>query len=104
MYRLQLSLELLRYDAGDATEPPVGKTQALIFRVGPDAQGRVHAGHSGSVKGTHSQFFDYFRDDVVVAVYANADPGTVDLAGAAESLAALYLSTVRASDSQGKAR
>ena len=104
MYRLQLSLDLPRYQPGEPPDPPIGKTQALIFRVGPDFQGRVHAGHSGSVKGTHSQLFNYLKDDVVVAVYANADPGNVGLADAAEALAALYLPLARLGDSKAKAR
>jgi CubicO group peptidase (beta-lactamase class C family) len=104
MYRLQLSLDLPRYAPGEPPDPAIGKTQALIFRVGPDFQGRVHAGHSGSVKGTHSQFFNYLKDDVVVAVYANADPGTVALNDAAEALATLYLPGVRPGDSKAKAR
>ena len=76
----------------------------MIFRIGPDFQGRVHAGHSGSVKGTHSQFFNYLTDDVVVAVYANADPGNVGLADAAEALATLYLPMARRVDSKARAR
>lgn len=91
MYRLQLPLTLPRFVEDEPAQPPIGKVQALIFRVAADSQGRIHAGHSGSVKGTHSQYFDYFKDDLVVALYANADPGKIDLADSAEALAALFL-------------
>jgi CubicO group peptidase (beta-lactamase class C family) len=92
MYRLQLPRDLTRFEQDDHAElPPVGAMQALIFRMGRDAQGHVHAGHSGGVKGTFSQFYNYFNDDVVVALHFNYGTRAVDIGEAAQSLAALFL-------------
>jgi serine beta-lactamase-like protein LACTB len=89
MYRLQLPLTLPRFD--DKTSPPVGAMQGLIFRVGKDAGGHLNAWHSGSVKGTGSEFMNFYADDVVVAMHFNAGPGPVDTEAAARGLAELYL-------------
>ncbi len=97
MYRLQLPLDLQRFEEDEAGRGPIGKTQALVFRIATDSQGRVNAGHSGAVKGTHSQYFDYFKDDVVVAVYSNAG-ADLDLGDVAEALATLYLQHARRSN------
>lgn len=91
MYKLQLPPDIPHFDPAERAAPSAGKTQGLVFRVGPDSQGRVHAGHSGTVKGTRSQFFNYFRDGVVVALHFNADPQPVRTREAAEALASLYL-------------
>jgi len=91
MYKLQLRADIPYFDPGDQSSPSAGKTQALIFRVGPDSQGRVYAGHSGSVKGTRSQFFNYFKDGIVVALHFNSDPQPLKTREAAEALASLYL-------------
>jgi CubicO group peptidase (beta-lactamase class C family) len=89
MYRLQLPLDLPRFE--DQTSPPIGAMQALVFRVGKDAGGRAYAWHSGSVKGTTSEFLNFYTDDVVVALYFNYGSGPVDTAAAAHALADLYL-------------
>ncbi len=60
----------------------------------PDTQGRVHAEHSGVDKGTVSQFFNYYKDDVVVALHFNVEGGGVNLGEAAETLATLFLQPV----------
>ena len=98
MYRLQLSPDLQRFEEDEPGRAPIGKTQALVFRIAPDSLGRVHSGHSGSVKGTHSQYFDYFKNDIVVAVYFNADAGNLDLGDVAETLATLYLPPARSTN------
>ena len=92
MYRLQLPLGLPRFGTEDKTSPPIGAIQGLVFRVGKDAGGRVHAGHSGSVKGTTSEFLNYYADDVVIALHFNYGSGPVDTVAAAHALADLYLS------------
>ena len=66
MYRLQLPPDLPRFE--DTVSPPVGAMQALVFRVGKNALGHVYARHSGSVKGTTTEFINFFADDVVVAL------------------------------------
>lgn len=95
LYRLQLAADLQRFEEDEPGTGPIGKSQALVFRIASDSQGRIHAGHSGSVKGTHSQYFDYFKDDVVVAIHFNADGGSFDLSELAEALATLYLPPAR---------
>ena len=89
MYRLQLPADLPRFE--DKTSPPVGAMQALIFRVGKDSGGHVRAWHSGSVKGTTSEFMNFYMEDVVVAIHFNYGSGPVDTEGAAQALADLYL-------------
>ena len=90
MYRLQLPKNLQRFKPGSLTEPPPAASQALGFRISADSHGHVHVGHPGTVKGTVSNFFDYFEEDVTVAVYANYDDKGVNLADYAEGLAALF--------------
>jgi CubicO group peptidase (beta-lactamase class C family) len=89
MYRLQLRLDLPRFE--DSTSPPIGAIQGLIFRVGKDAGGHDYARHSGSVKGTTSEFLNFYADDVVIALYFNYGSGPVDTVAAAQALAELYL-------------
>jgi CubicO group peptidase (beta-lactamase class C family) len=89
MYRLQLPLDLPRFE--DKTSPPIGAIQGLVFRVGKDAGGHVYAWHSGSVKGTTSEFLNFYSDDVVIALHFNYGAGSVDTEAAAHALAALYL-------------
>jgi serine beta-lactamase-like protein LACTB len=89
MYRLQLPLDLPRFE--DKTSPPIGAIQGLIFRVGKDAGGHVYARHSGSVKGTTSEFLNFYADDVVIALHFNYGSGPVDAEAAAHALADLYL-------------
>jgi CubicO group peptidase (beta-lactamase class C family) len=91
MYRLQLPLDLPRFSTEDKTSPPIGATQGLIFRVGKDAAGHVYARHSGSVKGTTSEFLNFYADDVVIALHFNYGAGPVDSEAAAHALAALYM-------------
>jgi|GEM_PF-163944 len=91
MYRLQLRGDLPRFGSDDSRPPPIGASQALIFRVSPDHQGRLRAQHAGAVKGTQSQFFNYVEDDVVVALHFNAGSGAVVMIDAAEALATLFL-------------
>ena len=70
----------------DKTSPPIGAIQGLVFRLGKDAAGRVYAWHSGSVKGTTSEFLNFYADDVVVALHFNYGAGPVDtVAGALRS-------------------
>jgi CubicO group peptidase (beta-lactamase class C family) len=102
MYRLQLPLSLPRFDSDDKSQPPIGATQALIFRVGKDAGGHVYAEHSGSVKGTLSDFLNFYADDVVVALHFNYGAGPVDAEAAAKALAALYLPRKAASSSPAR--
>ncbi len=89
MYRLQLPLDLPRFE--DKTSPPIGAIQGLVFRVGKDAGGHVYAWHSGSVKGTTSEFLNFYADDVVIALHFNYGAGPVDPEAAAHALANLYL-------------
>jgi hypothetical protein len=89
MYRLQLPLDLPRFE--DKISPPIGAMQALVFRVGKDAGGHTYAWHSGSVKGTTSEFLNFYADDVVIALHFNYGSGPVDTVAAAHALAALYL-------------
>lgn len=49
-------------------QPPV---QALVWRIDTDASGRRFPQHSGSVKGTLSQLYNFTDEDVVVAVHVN---------------------------------
>lgn len=88
MYRLQLAPEVTHFGGGGSIPP--SEVQALLFRISQDPRGHLHAGHSGQVKGAVSQFYNYFRDDVVVAVYMNADSDDVDLADVAETLAGMF--------------
>jgi serine beta-lactamase-like protein LACTB len=95
MYKLQLAPDIPWFDPADQASPSAGKVQALIFRVGPDSLGRLYAGHSGSVKGTRSQFFNYFKDGIVVALHFNSDPMPLNTREAAEALASLYLARAK---------
>jgi CubicO group peptidase (beta-lactamase class C family) len=88
LYRLQLSAAVTRFGGPGAVAP--SDVQALGFRVSRDPRGRVHAGHAGAVKGSVSQFYNWFRDDVVVAVYMNVDSEVVDLADVAEALGGMF--------------
>ena len=85
-YRLQLPLDLPRFE--DKTSPPIGAIQGLVFRLGKDAAGRVYAWHSGSVKGTTSEFLNFYADDVVVALHFNYGAGPVDTVAACGATAA----------------
>jgi CubicO group peptidase (beta-lactamase class C family) len=96
LYRLQLPLNLPRFGADNQTVPPIGAKQALIFRIGKDAAGHAYAEHSGSVKGTLSEFLDYYADDIVIAIHFNYGGGPVDSEAAAHALAALYWPPQRA--------
>jgi len=91
LYRLQLPLNLPRFGNDDQSLPPIGAKQALIFRVGKDAGGHAYAEHSGSVKGTESEFLNYYTDDLVIALHFNYGGGSVDSEAAAQALAALYM-------------
>ncbi len=94
LYRLQLPKDLPRFEPDAPHLPSISGMQALIFRVQKDSQGRVRASHSGAVKGTVSEFYNYYQNDVVVALHFNAGSGGVDIGKAAETLAALYLPPV----------
>jgi serine beta-lactamase-like protein LACTB len=89
MYRLQLPAGLPRFE--DKTSPPIGAIQGLIFRVGKDAGGHPYAWHTGGVKGTTSDYLNFYVDDVVIALHFNYGAGPVDIEAAAQALAALYL-------------
>jgi CubicO group peptidase (beta-lactamase class C family) len=89
MYRLQLPLDLPRFE--DKTSPPIGAIQGLVFRIGKDASGHGYAWHSGSVKGTTSEFLNYYADDVLIALHFNYGSGPVDTVAAAHARADLYL-------------
>lgn len=91
MYQLRLPLLLPRF--GDKTSPPAGASQGLVFFVGKDTGGHVHAGHSGSVKGTTSEFINFYKDDVVIALHFNYGSGPVDTGAAIHALADLYFPT-----------
>ncbi len=68
------------------SKPPV---QALIWRLGSDPWGGRYIEHSGSVKGTYSEFVDYQDEDIVVSLHVNAWAMKPDLKQAAEALARL---------------
>lgn len=103
MYRLQLPPDIPFVTKGDQgatgkparVRPSMGLRQGLIFMMDRDAEGRSYARHSGNVKGTDSQFTNYYKDGVVVAIHLNAEGGPVDLTRAAEGLAQLYLDGTR---------
>jgi hypothetical protein len=94
MYRLQLPPDLPRFE--DKTSAPIGAIQALVFRVGRDSGGHVYAWHSGSVKGTTSEFLNFYADDVVIALHLNYGAGPADTVAAAHAVADLYLPRKRA--------
>ena len=89
LYRLQLPKSVKSFGEEDASPAP-SEVQALGFRISKDDRGHTHAGHAGFVKGSATQFYNYFQDDVSVAVYMNAPSEAVDLADVAETLAALF--------------
>ncbi len=80
MYRLQLSPDIAFWTAdGKPDKRKPAKAQGLVFfmSVGPQEK-HPSAGHPGGVKGTTSQFTNYFLDDVVVAVHFNVDEHNVN--------------------------
>jgi CubicO group peptidase (beta-lactamase class C family) len=93
MYRLQLPADIKTYaDPTDTSfKPSMGLKQGLIFQMNRDAAGFVYATHSGTVKGTNSEFSNYYKDGVVVAVHVNHNAGGVNLESAADMLAQLFL-------------
>ncbi len=93
MYRLQLSPDIAFWTAdGKPDKRKPAKAQGLVFfmSVGPQEK-HPSAGHSGGVKGTTSQFTNYFADDVVVAVHFNVDEHNVNAGKVAAMLAELFL-------------
>jgi CubicO group peptidase (beta-lactamase class C family) len=90
MYRLQLAESVTHLSEKSPSSVPPSSVQALGFRISKDPRGHIHAGHSGSVKGAISQFYNYHQDDVVVAVYMNLDSDDVKLADIAETLAGMF--------------
>lgn len=96
MYRLQLAADLPTWSDASYTgpKPVMGLKQGLIFQMNRDAAGFVYAAHAGTVKGTHSQFSNYYKDGVVVALHLNYNAGGVDIKSAADSLAQLFLKPV----------
>jgi serine beta-lactamase-like protein LACTB len=100
MYRLQLSKDIPYTDEeiaearadGGAVPPSRGLRQGLIFAMDRAADGRVSASHGGSVKGTESQFSNFYRDGVVVALHLNlGDVAPKEgMLGAADALARIF--------------
>jgi CubicO group peptidase (beta-lactamase class C family) len=100
LYRLQLSPDLPIFPELQAQQaaarpdvalPRMSQHQALIFAMDRDVRGRPYARHAGKVKGTASMFFNFYEDDVVVALHLNFNEGGVDTKAAAETLAQLFL-------------
>ncbi len=93
MYRLQLTPDIAFWTAdGKPDKRKPAKSQGLVFfmSVGPQEK-HPSAGHPGGVKGTTSQFTNYFADDVVVAVHLNVDEHNVNAGKVAAMLAGLFL-------------
>jgi serine beta-lactamase-like protein LACTB len=100
-YRLQLPEDIPYTDAeiaearanGGAVPPSRGLRQGLIFAMDRAGSGRVTASHGGSVKGTESQFSNFYRDGIVVALHfnlADAEPKE-GMREAADALARIFV-------------
>lgn len=96
LYRPQLAADIqyppaARQRAEENKRPvPKPPRQALILRIADDGRGGVYSNHGGSVKGSLSQYSNFSRDGIVVALHANAWVD-IDLQDAAETLARLAL-------------
>lgn len=100
LYRLQLPAAVTAF--GDEGPPPPSEVQALGFRISHDERGHTYAGHAGFVKGSATQFYNDFHDDVAVAVYMNAVSDAVDLSAVAQRLASMFGSQPALPEGQGK--
>jgi serine beta-lactamase-like protein LACTB len=101
MYRLQLPKDIPYTDeeiaetqaSASAAPPSRGLRQGLIFAMDRAGSGRVTASHGGSVKGTESQFSNFYRDGIVVALHfnlADAEPKE-GMREAADALARIFV-------------
>jgi CubicO group peptidase (beta-lactamase class C family) len=72
MYALQLPPDIK--DFKNPRNAP-GRTQALIWFRGTDRRGRTYFEHSGSGKGTITEFVNLPDDDIVVSLHRNSSAG-----------------------------